>query len=155
MAADQHRPNSWESYLGAHQGKLRDFQDHFLIHDRLSYNLLPAGVYWHGVLQCVDGIEVHVERLQRSFFRNGARWVETTFYKYELIQRVGGRVVEVVRYDNVHRQQGHPDDHHRHRFDADGREIEPPEHTGRGRWPNLGQVLDEAYEYWRERQRST
>lgn len=83
-----------------------------------------------------------------SFFRKGSRWVETLFYKYEVIQRRAGRIIQVVRYDNVQAQRGHPDAHHRHVFDPDGSEIEPPEHLGSQRWPNLGQVLDEAHEYW-------
>lgn len=149
MPADQHQPNSWQSYLSAHQGRLRDFQDHFLVEDGLAYDLLPAGVRWHGVLRCLDGIEIHVERYQASTFRKGARRVQTVLYKYHVIHRHQGRADEVVRYDNVHTQPGHPDAHHRHRFDADGVEIEPPEHVGRRGWPNLGQVLDEAYLHWR------
>lgn len=155
MAADQHRPNSWESYLSAHRGKLRDFEDHFILDNRLTYDLLPEGVWWRGTLVCQDGIEVHVERYQRSFFRKGSRWVETLFYKYEVIQRRAGRIIQVVRYDNVHAQRGHPDAHHRHVFDPDGSEIEPPEHLGSQRWPNLGQVLDEAHEYWCRQQSSS
>jgi hypothetical protein len=155
LAADQHRPNSWESYLSAHRGKLRDFEDHFILDNRLTFDLLPEGVWWGGTLVCQDGIEVHVERYQRSFFRKGSRWVETLFYKYEVIQRRAGRIIQVVRYDNVHAQRGHPDAHHRHVFDPDGGEIEPPEHLGSQRWPNLGQVLDEAHEYWCRQQASS
>jgi hypothetical protein len=149
LATDQHRPNSWASYLGAHQGKLKDFEDHFLVEDRLSYDLLPNAVYWHGSLACIDGIEILVERYQRCTFRGGRRYVETLFYKYEVLQRRDGRTIEIVRYDNVHLQPGHPDAHHRHRFDSQGNEIEPPEHLGRAGWPNLGQVLDQAHAYWR------
>lgn len=149
MAANQHRPNSWASYLGAHEGKLRDFEDHFIELDDLVYDLLPDAVYWHGSLHCLDGIEVLVERYQRCTFRKGARWVDTLFYKYEVLQRRAGKAIEIVRYDNVHLQPGHPDPHHRHRFDATGIEIEPPEHVGRAGWPNLGQVLDEAHTHWR------
>ncbi len=149
MARDQHRATSWDSYLGAHLGKLRDFEDHFLVVNDLAFDLLPDHVYWHGVLHCLDGFEIHVKRLQRSFFKKGLRWVETAEYRYEVIQRSPGRVREFVRYDNLHVQPDHPDAHHRHRFDEDGVEIEPPEHLGRGGWPNLGRVLDEAYECWR------
>jgi hypothetical protein len=112
-------------------------------------------VLWRGSLVCQDGIEIHVERYQRSFFRNGSRWVETQFYKYEVIQRRAGSIIQVVRYDNVHVQHDHPDAHHRQLFDHDGNEIEPPEHLGRQRWPNLGRVIDEAHEYWCGRQASS
>jgi hypothetical protein len=155
LAANQHQPNSWESYLSAHGGKLRDFEDHFILENRLAYDLLPDGVLWRGSLVCQDGIEIHVERYQRSFFRKGSRWVETQFYKYEVIQRRSGCIIQIVRYDNVHVQRDHPDSHHRHRFDHDGNEIEPPEHLGRNRWPNLGRVLDEAHEYWCRQQASS
>jgi hypothetical protein len=149
LAHDQHRATSWESYLGAHIGKLHDFEDHFLIANELDYELLPEHVHWLGRLRCRGGIEIHVERLQRSFFKKGLRWVETVEYKYQVIQRRADQTIELVRYDNQHTQPGHPDAHHRHRFDEFGVEIEPPEHVGRGGWPNLGKVLDEAHAYWR------
>lgn len=51
--------------------------------------------------------------LPAEFLQKGARWIETEFYKYEVIQRRREGAVQIVRYDNVHRQEGHPDGHHR------------------------------------------
>ena len=32
----RHAPNSWDSYLAAHNGRLADFADHFLERDTLA-----------------------------------------------------------------------------------------------------------------------
>ena len=72
--------------------------------------------------------------------------VRTVRYKYHVLRRVGGRAINLFRYDNVHTQPKHADWHHRHRYDAEGNEIEPPEHVGEERWPTLGQVIQEAFD---------
>ncbi len=54
----------------------------------------------------------------------------------------------LVRYDNSAHHR-HPDPHHRHRYDANGQEILPPEHVGEAGWPTLGDVIEEAYALWR------
>jgi hypothetical protein len=57
----------------------------------------------------------------------------------------------IFRYDNAHRyvREGHPDEHHRHRFDhAMWSEIEPPEWIGRERWPHLSQAIEELRDWW-------
>lgn len=73
----RHAPNSWDSYLAAHNGRLADFADHFVENDMLEIETTGAIVLWSGVLSCRDGIEIQVRRQQRTWMRSGRRWVET------------------------------------------------------------------------------
>lgn len=82
--------------------------------------------------------------------RSGRRWVETLDYSYQVLRRVDGEAVSLFRYDNsAHHEQADP--HHRHRYDANGREILPVEHVGADGWPTLGEVIEEAFEFWKSR----
>ena len=60
MVADPHGWNSWQSYKSAHESKLAQYADHFLIENRLTYEISPELIYWEGELICADGIEIHV-----------------------------------------------------------------------------------------------
>src|SRR5664280_3453979 len=73
----RHAPNSWDSYLAAHNGRLADFADHFLERDTLTIKTSAGIVAWSGALYCRDGIEIQVARQQRTWMRSGRRWVET------------------------------------------------------------------------------
>lgn len=144
----RHDWNSWDHYQAIHLRRINDYLDHFILSDRLRITQTRTVVRWDGVLYCVDGLEIHVTKLQDADLRAGRLWVRTRKYSYHVLQRVGRQVVNLFRYDNVHQQPGHPDAHHRHRFDAYGREIEPPEHIGETGWPTLGDILDEAHRWW-------
>lgn len=144
---DPHGWNSWTSYCGAHDGKLGDF-DHFVIEDRVERAVGLTVANWVGEIICQDGYEIHVRRLQLVDMRHGSPWVRTKKYSYHALQRRAGLVRNLFRYDNIHTHLRHDSEHHRHRFDRNGVEIDPPEHVGIGGWPNLGQVLDEVHVYW-------
>ena len=148
MAADPHGWNSWQAYKSAHEGKLAQYADHFLVDDRLTYTISPELIYWDGALICADGIEIHVHRFQAIGDKRGQRWVRTTAYSYHVMMRFPEGVLDLLRYDNIgdHMSLGHADQHHVHRFDALGKER--MEHVGQAGWPTLGDVLDEAYEFW-------
>jgi hypothetical protein len=148
VVADPHGWNSWQSYRAAHESKLAQYADHFLIEDQLPYAISPELVYWDGQLICADGIEIHVHRAQEVGDKRGRRWVRTTFYSYHVMLRFAEGVVDLFRYDNIgnHLSLGHLDQHHVHRFDALGKET--IEHVGYDRWPTLGDVMDEAYDFW-------
>ena len=147
---DPHGWNSWISYLGAHDGKLGDF-DHFVIEDRLERTIGTTVANWVGEIICQDGYEIHVRRLQLVDVRQGTPWVRTQTYSYHALRRLRDTSRNLFRYDNIHAHEGHSTPHHRHRFDRDGNEIDPCEHVGEDGWPNLGQVLDELYEYHQQR----
>ena len=145
---NRHGPNSWDDYLTVHESRIRDFVGHFILDDRLSFIRTETLVLWQGELVCADGIEIHVTKTQRVWHRQGRPWVETTDYSYHVLRRLGPRVLGLFRYDDA-AHHDHPDPHHRHRFDGDGVEIEPPQHVGVEGWPTLGDVIEEAHNLWR------
>ena len=85
---------------------------------------------------------------QEVTYRGGQPWVETVDYSYHVFRRHGQVPTHLVRYDNSAHHR-HPDPYHRHRYDANGQEILPPEHVGEAGWPTLGEVIEEAYALWR------
>ncbi len=143
----KHGPNSWDDYLAVHTSRLADFLGHFIVEDRLAYTRTLTQVYWNGVLDCIDGIEIHVHKRQVVEMRAGRAWVQTTDYSYQVLRREGGRNTSLFRYDNS-AHHDHPDPHHRHRYDVNGVEILPPEHVGIDDWPTLGEVIEEAFDLW-------
>ena len=145
----RHAPNSWDSYLAAHNGRLADFADHFVEDDTLEIETTGAIVLWSGVLSCRDGIEIQVRRQQRTWMRSGGRWVETIEYSYHVMVRAGDAVRSLFRYDNAHPHPGHSDAHHRHAYDDAGNN-ESVSWVGEAGWPTLGDVIEEAYEWWRQ-----
>ena len=140
----KHGPNSWQDYLEVHRSRIADFMDHFILEDRLRITRTRTQVAWEGELMCADGIEIHVAKRQEVTIRGGQPWVRTVDYSYHVFRRVGPVTTNLVRYDNAAHHR-HPDAHHRHRYDANGHEILPPEHVGEDGWPTLGEVLAEAF----------
>lgn len=144
----RHAANSWDSYLSAHHGWLADFADHFVERDTLEIKTTETIVLWSGVLYCRDGIEIQVEKRQRTWMRSGRRWVETIGYSYHVMTKREGRVRGLFRYDNAHPHPDHADAHHRHEYDDDGNDASVT-WVGEAGWPTLGDVVEEAYEWWR------
>lgn len=138
---------SWTQYSDIHSRCLHNFE-HFILNDLLMADMTPAGVAWGGELFCQGGIEIHVHKLQDVRYDRDWAEVRTHSYSYHVLQRRGSATVSLFRYDNIHVHAGHPDAHHRHRFDKRGGEIEPAKHVGEANWPTLGEVLQEANEWW-------
>src|SRR5688572_18594561 len=110
---DRHDWNSWDGYLAVHEHCLRDYE-HFIQADQLEATLTSEVVAWDGVLYCCDGIEIHVRKLQDVELTGGRPLVRTRAYSYQVLRRVAGReVINLFRYDNIHRQPDHPDAHHK------------------------------------------
>ena len=143
----KHGANSWDDYLLVHSSRLNDFLGHFILEDRLTFTRTPDQIYWEGVLLCAEGIEIHVRKRQAVLIRSGRPWVQTTDYSYQVLRRAKGAAIPLFRYDNAPHHD-HPDPHHKHRYDANGIEILPPEHVGAEGWPTLGDVIEEAFEHW-------
>jgi hypothetical protein len=88
-------------------------------------------------------LEIHLNlaRDRRDFVR---------LERYAYHAGVAGREDRpIFRYDNAHRYPGHPNPHHRHRFDHRyWLEIMPPEWIGVDRAPDLPAVIAELNEWW-------
>ena len=145
--SSKHGANSWDDYLNVHQRRIADFIGHFIVDDGVEFTRTASQVLWEGVITCVGGIEVHVHKRQILDYRRGRPWVRTVDYSYQVIRRHGPEVAPLFRYDNAEHFD-HPDAHHRHAFDANGREIYPAAHIGEDGWPTLGDVLEEAHSLW-------
>lgn len=148
----RHRPNSWEQYQAIHTKKIASLSPHFIVSDELVPQLVPGAVIWRGVLYCVGAVEIHVFKVQNMFTRaDGRPAVQTEIYEYHVLQRLQQGERNIVRYDNAHLHEGHPDAHHRHEYDANGgARVDHLAARGwpAGDWPTLGDLIDEVYEWW-------
>jgi hypothetical protein len=143
---DRHRWNGLDGYLLIHDKRIADF-DHFIVDNGLRHTVTPTVVTWDGIIRFQGGIEVKVEREQAARTNHGRLQVRTETYSYHAYRRVGRRTTNIIRYDNAHPYAGHPDAHHRHRYEPDGTEG-PVEHVGHDDWPTLGDVIQELYDLW-------
>jgi hypothetical protein len=146
----KHGWNTWDDYLAVHAKRLQDLE-HFIVDDQLNAIPTRTLVKWDGVLYCRDGLELHVEKTQEVRKQGGRAMVRTERYSYHALRRTGQTVINLFRYDNIHQHHGHADQHHRHRYDAAGIEIEPTQHIGEESWPTLSDVLNELHDWWLKR----
>jgi hypothetical protein len=142
----RHDWNSWDHYLSIHESYLKALE-HFVLDNQLFHTVTDDVVYWNGVLYCTGNIEIRVSKKQDVEVRGGRPMVRTTEYRYHVLRRTNDVTVNLFRYDNIHVQPGHDDRHHRHRYDADGNEIEPPMWVGESGWPTLSEVITEAFRW--------
>lgn len=124
--------------------------DGFLIHDGVAVHTVSADTLrLEGRLYFQQGIFIDV---YKQLELNERGQVRTFKYSYHAgIDGDGER--SILRYDNahVHWTAGHPDAHHKHRFNhSTWEEIEPPVHVGYDGWPHLSDVIDEVFTWWQE-----
>jgi hypothetical protein len=121
----------------------------FIVENRLTHTVTPEVVVWEGVIFCQTNIELDVSKVQDvRFRRNGQMQVKTTEYSYHALRRISGhRVINLLRYDNIHPHEGHDDAHHRHRFTGEGEQL-PVEHVGYEGWPVMSDVLAELRDHF-------
>jgi hypothetical protein len=150
--SDRHGWNSWDQYQAIHESNLRRWE-HFVADNQLTVTEASTLITWKGALICTDGIEIRVSKIQDVEYRSGRPYVRTAEYSYHVLRRREGVQANLLRYDNAHPHPGHPDAHHRHRYDREGREILPPEHIGEENWPTLGDVIHEAFGIWEQLKR--
>jgi Family of unknown function (DUF6516) len=143
----RHGWNSWDQYESTHARHMRHF-DGFVIEDNLSVEPGRTLVVWGGQLRCVDGFELAVTKRQEVRLDRGRPSVRTVRYSYQGLRRLGGKTIELFRYDNYHVHPGHPDAHHKHSCDAAGNEIYPPDHVGENGSPTLSDALEELRSHW-------
>jgi hypothetical protein len=146
---DRHGWNDFQHYLDAHFGSLARFEDFFLLDaSHLAIDEPAEGtITMIGRLFFAHGLFIHVRKILE---RNDRGQVRTVQYSYHA-GVIGKDARSILQYDNAHPHPGHADEHHRHRYDCQHWiEIKPPEWIGRERWPTLGDVIEELYEWWNE-----
>lgn len=103
-----------------------------------------------GEIGCLGGIVIRVEKRLIVVEGEGVDVaVQTQWYSYNVSIRNGHNI---FRYDNQHDDasfRDHPDPHHKHVFDWRTGDEEEIQWVGAQGWPNLGEVIEEVYEwYW-------
>jgi Family of unknown function (DUF6516) len=144
---DRHGWNSWDQYQNVHEHHMGLFNG-FVVEDDLVPVPTETEVNWNGRILCEDGFSLAVLKIQEVNVRHGRPWVRTVIYSYQGLQRVGNATRKLFRYDNFHPHPGHADAHHKHRCDADGNEIDPPDPVGAAHWPTLSAALEELRQMW-------
>lgn len=137
-----------QTYLNIHNRRLDELRTYFVVGDDLSY--LFGGetrFFVRGRVRCDHGLFIDARTSLEVDERRNVRVLE---YRYHAgVEGPSNR--PIFRYDNAHpyAREGHPDDHHRHRYDhATWQEIKPPTWVGHDRRPLLSQALEELREWW-------
>jgi hypothetical protein len=141
-----------DNYSHVQDRLLDDFRDEgFVLDHTLSIRRRrPDRLILAGRVRCRGGLFIDVETILAVRVTRGRRQVRPIRYAFHA--GVEGAVSRgIFRYDNSHSyvREGHPDPHHRHRFDhRTWQEITPPEWIGKGRWPQLSDVIEELRQWW-------
>jgi Family of unknown function (DUF6516) len=126
---------------------MQDFRDEgFILEDDLSFRSLRSDeLSIEGRIRCQNRLFIDVKKFLEVREHRGRTQVRTVDYRYHVgVEEPEAR--SIFRYDNAHRyvKEGHPDAHHKHRFDhTTWGEITPPEWIGEERWPHLSYVIEE------------
>ena len=116
--------------------------------DSLAWSFLHGHIDMSGEIGCLGNIVIAVSKtLKIHSGADQSDWVvETIRYAYNASVRNHG---SIMRYDNAHAHSGHPDAHHRHRFDwRTGTTIGGPEWVGSAKWPTLAEFILEVEEWY-------
>jgi hypothetical protein len=103
-----------------------------------------------GRIRCKNDLFIDVETTLAVRVVRSQKQVLTLRYKYHAGIE-GSHARSIFRYDNSHSyvREGHPDSHHKHRFNhTTWREVTPAEWIGANRWPHLSDVIAELRQWW-------
>jgi len=137
---DRHGWNRLDSYRDIMARVLRN-HEWFIESDDLDLAHVDGTLQISGHLTCSSGRLLGVWKRLLVQSRDGVLYVRTIRYSYEAFY--AGRCL--FRYDNAHPHPGHPDEHHKHVFDASG--GEQVIWLGRDRWPYLSDALEELAQW--------
>lgn len=154
MNPDRHSPNRFSSYYETHQTILNQFiARDFVGRQNLMFNKYSKLFHCKGEIGCLGEIVISVDKII-AIVDFSDESVQTKRYAYNASIRGRGKI---FRYDNQHSHHlrpGHLDPHHKHSFNWETNLEEPnsPVWVGESGWPTLGQVLQEAEDwYWENR----
>lgn len=121
----------------------------FVGNDTLAFDFGSSGTLsMKGEIACLGRIVIRVEKNLVLEGEGSDPLVRTVDYAYNAWIR--GRH-NILRYDNLHRYEGHGDEHHKHEYDWTTGEqlVGSPSWVGVDNWPTLGQFIEEVQEwYW-------
>jgi hypothetical protein len=145
LASERRQRVRVDRYLTVHDATLREFE-HFIEQSTISVLDETDEVLVEGRLYCPNSVYLDVVVVLEMDKRRYVNVLRYTFHAG--IAKAEDR--SIFRYDNAHvyTREGHPDPHHKHRFDiVTGNEIVPPEWIGAANQPTLRSVLAEL-EQW-------
>lgn len=147
----KHGPNRFKSYLEVHQTVLEKFKNlDFVSEENLEIQPSNGVFFMIGEISCLGNVVIRVEKELIILEGNDSNaLIQTSWYSYNASIRGGHNI---LRYDNQHEDasfRNHPDPHHKHVFDwREGDELSI-DWVGADNWPNLGEVIQELYDwYW-------
>lgn len=142
-------PHRLQSYLDTHHAHMDSLRREGTVGgDTIEWG--PAGgsdFRLHGEIACIGDIVISVDKTLEIQSGNGHQaLVLGALYKYNA--HLAGNGV-IVRYDNVHKHNGHRDEYHKHDGDPFAGTEHPAVWVGRDNWPTLADVIREV-RGWRD-----
>ena len=145
---DTRRWSDLQAYLAFCDRCREPYRPWFVSAEHLTCRPLEPGRFAVvGRIDCVHGLFLDVDEELRSDARGRVSVIDYSYHA----GIAGGRDRPIFRYDsaNPYGRAGHPDEHHRHRFDPlTWREVQPPEWIGGERRPDLAGVIEELRQWW-------
>lgn len=118
----------------------------FVIEDQCEFTFLPAIVLLQGVIVCLDGITLDVEKeISVLDGRGMTARVQTKRFRYQAWVK---GVHNILRYESGHEHRPEPHKHIYNTF-GDGREIEVIDLDDEDTIPTLGEAIREL-QNWHE-----
>lgn len=145
-----HRPCRLSTYFDTHQAVMQQYRDGgFVGEDSLRFVDCHSVLLLQGEIACRGLIVITVTKLIDYVTDDADPLVQMEMYSYNVSVRGQGLA---FRYDNQHPDElypGHLDPHHRHTFDFTTNQELPdsPEWLGAEKWPTLGDVIGEAWDW--------
>ena len=151
----KHSPNRFGRYREIHETIINQFKaNNFIGDETLKFTPSIPSIKLSGEIGCCGNIVISVDKLIDVISGSGVNAVvQTRCYAYNVFIR---NRFNLFRYDNQDDYFSslfaeHKDIHHKHLFDWEtGEELsDSPIWVGEDSWPTLGEVIQEAEEwYW-------
>lgn len=151
----KHSPNRFGRYREIHETIINQFKaNNFIGDETLKFTPSRPSIKLSGEIGCRGNIVIKVDKLIDVIRGSGVNaLVQTRWYAYNVFLR---NHFNLFRYDNqddyfLSLGQEHKDIHHKHLYDWEiGEELpDSPIWVGEDSWPTLGEVIQEAEEwYW-------
>jgi hypothetical protein len=157
--ADRHAPNRFHSYCETHETVLEQYKTmRFVGSDNLEFNRYTDKntgnfkISLNGKISCLGPIVITVEKILKivDWYGKDEPVVETLCYAYNVSVSGHGNIFRYDNQDDDYLRDGHEDAHHKHSFRWISNKEDPnsPIWTGKDNWPTLGQVIQEAHDWY-------
>lgn len=164
-----HAPNTFKDNWDIMASALRKYESNGFIqnHDLKATNPDPQlkSFKIEGQINCINGIIIEIDKelgVIRDLHKAEYAVVQTVSYSYHVRlthPKDPDKSRNLFRYDGhgVRHHECHPDKHHCHEYDDNGKEIKGqgkctcgkcPTFVGAASWPHISDVVDEAQDWY-------